>query len=156
MKAERRMSDRQAAYKRLTNRLIIIQLLSDAKGGKLDTTELREKMGMNAYHFRLSIAWLVSYGYVKDKGLVTPKIPPQGRAPKNNLWFVTAKGKAYYQNQDDPILDDLTMSLPNYQRIRSILNLDKTVSNTEAIDLWNERTDYYIPFDDDELVGMYI
>ncbi len=155
MKSDHRMSDRQAAYKRLTNRLILLKLLTESNHGKLETTELREMMGMNAYHFRLSVSWLISYGHVIDKGEIVPEVKPPGRNPKNNLWRITAKGRRYLSDQSDPILDDLSLNLPNYTRIRRELNLSKTISNTEAVDLWNERTDYYLPFGDEELVGMY-
>ena len=152
----KRESDRQAAYKRLTNRLVVLKLLTEAPKGELQTCELRAALGMNAYHFRLVVSWLISYGCIKDLGEVVPKIPPQGRAPKNALWKLTKKGKSYLKQQEGSIVDDLSVGLPNYQRIRKILNLEATVSNTEAIDLWNEYTDFYLPFGDEELRGMMV
>jgi hypothetical protein len=151
-----RESDRQAAYKRLTNRLVVLKLLTEAKKGELQTCDLRAALGMNAYHFRLVVVWLLSYGCIKDLGEIIPNIPPQGRAPKNNLWKLTEKGRSYLKQQEGEIVDDLSVGLPNYQRIRKILNLESTVSNTEAIDLWNEYTDFYIPFGDEELRGMMV
>jgi len=152
----KRESDRQAAYRRLTNRLVVLKLLTEAPKGELQTCELRAALGMNAYHFRLVVSWLISYGCIKDMGEVEFKIPPQGRAPKNALWKLTKKGKSYLKQQEGSIVDDLSVGLPNYQRIRKILNLEATVSNTEAIDLWNEYTDFYLPFGDEELRGMMV
>lgn len=146
--------DRQAAYKRLTNRLIVLKLLNESPENQLETRKLRTSLGMNAYHFRLVVTWLLSYGCIKNIGEIPFTPRPAGRTPTNSLWEITEKGKSYLLQQEGTTLDDLSVGLPNYPRIRKILNLNKTVSNTEAIDMWNEYTDFYLPFEDEALRGM--
>lgn len=138
----------------MSNRLVILHML-EQKQGKDTTVRLRHRTGMNHQNFKNAMAHNASYGFVKRLELITDTSPARGRRPINHLWRLTAKGKRHLTDQTDPIIDEVTLALPNFTRIRKTLNLPITMSNDEAIMAWNELTDFYLPYGEEPLIGLY-
>jgi len=138
----------------MSNRLVILHML-EQKQGKETTINLRNRTGMNHQNFKNAMHHNASYGFVKRLDEIKDTGPGRGRRPINHLWRLTAKGKRHLKNQDDPIIDALTLDLPNFTRIRKTLNLPITMSNDEAVMAWNELTDFYLPYGEEPLKGLY-
>jgi hypothetical protein len=50
---------------------------------------------------------------------------------------------------------DRRKTKPDYPRIRKILNAPSYASNAELADMWNELTDFYLPYGNEELKPIY-
>jgi hypothetical protein len=127
----------------------------DQKQGKETTINLRNRTGMNHQNFKNAMHHNASYGFVKRLDEIKDTGPGSGRRHLIQLWHIKTKGKRHLNNQDDPIIDALTLDLPNFTRIRKTLNLPITMSNDETVMAWNNLTDFYLPYGEEPLKELY-
>ncbi len=117
-------------------RMDILNAINEGIGNSYD---IIEKLSINPHSFHNSIRLLVNQGLLTSKKKSTFNAIIQ--------YAITPLG---YEIIEKKVLNQLDKSefntSPDYDAMCRHLRSDRTISNSKLIDLWNEKTDFYLPY----------
>lgn len=144
----------------MTTKIKFLSILADNPG--ITKNKMKERLDLSRSHFNNITRHMISCGLIRiisepnfiKIGSNRSKEFPQ--ILENPSLVIKRKGRSVLRNEYEArIPSQRRMTKPDYPRIRKILNAPVWASNAEVADLWNELTDFYLPYGNEELRPIY-
>jgi predicted transcriptional regulator len=119
---------------------IRLDILSCIDEGVVISSEIIEKLSINGRSFHNSIRFMLNQGWL---------LSVAGSGQKHFAGYtITALGREKLDKQmiDSPPEGQKRLS-PDFDRMRQYLQANVEISNTQLVGLWNDNTDYYLPYE---------
>ena len=122
---------------------IRMDILNAINEGITTSSDIIEKFSISPRSFHNSIRFLVKQGWLTSQHNSTLnftthyKITPLGHE-KIEKSLIDQSGKSKFKTP------------PDYNAMRAHLRTDKTINDSKLITLWNDQTDFYLPYLGDE------
>jgi predicted transcriptional regulator len=125
--------------KELIDMSIRLDILSCIDEGVVMSSDIIEKLSINGRSFHNSIRFMLNQGWLLSAGLGQKHFTD---------YTITALGREKLDKKmiDSPPEGQKRLS-PDYDRMRQYLQSNVEISNTQLVGLWNDNTDYYLPYE---------
>ena len=121
----------------MSMRLDILTLIS---AGVTSRDDILERLDIGSRSFHNSIRFLENKGWVEC-------LRPMPSSTSFSSYTITELGIEKMSAMEvDAQQKSVARKIPNYDLMRSHLKVDESVSDSALISLWNESTDYYLPY----------
>jgi hypothetical protein len=112
--------------------------------GVTDRGEIINRLGVNLRSVSNSIRFLIKEGWVEYSREPVSAVGSVGyRITQVGIEKIKASTVDEYRQSPK-------RKIPDYEVMRSHLGVGDNVSRSELINLWNDLTDYYLPYEGDE------
>ncbi len=118
---------------------IRLDILSCIDEGVVVSSEIIEKLSLNGRSFHNSIRFMLNQGWLLSEG------PGQKHFAG---YTITTLGREKLEKKmiDSPLEGQKRLS-PDFDRMREYLQANVEISNTQLVGLWNDNTNYYLPYE---------
>ena len=122
---------------------IRMDILNAINEGITNSNEIIEKFEINPRSFHNSVRFLT-----KQKWILAQYHPSLNLITH---YEITPLGhEKIAKNLIDKPAKNHPKKSPDFHRMRAHMNANTKVNNTQLVSLWNEQTDYYLPYEGDE------
>lgn len=112
--------------------------------GVTDRSEIMERLGINIRSVSNCVRFLIKEGWVEYSREPVSAVGSVGyRITQVGIDKIKASTVDEYRQYPK-------RKIPDYEVMRSHLGVGDNVSRSELINLWNELTDYYLPYEGDK------
>jgi len=122
-----------------------MDILNAISEGVTTSSDIIEKFSINPRSFHNSIRFLVKQGWITS----------QQNSTFNSIahYEITTLGHEKIEKSlvDQPGKTKSKIP-PDYRAMRTYLKADKTINDSRLIALWNDQTDFYLPYLGDEVL----
>ena len=123
---------------------IRLDVLILINSGVTDRSEIMEKLGVNIMSVSNCFRFLIKEGWVEYSREPVSAVGSVGyRITQVGIDKIKASTVDEYRQS-------LKRKIPDYEVMRSHLGVGGDVTRGELVNLWNELTDYYLPYEGDK------
>ncbi len=123
---------------------IRLDILTLIRSGVTSRKDILERLDLRVRSFNNCIRFLENKGWVEC-------LRPMSSSTSFSSYTITELGIEKMSKMEvDAQQQSAARKTPDYDLMRSHLKVDVDVNDSQLIALWNDATDYYLPYEDDK------